>query len=191
MAGEKEFENLYLGNQPRLVAYASRFVETREAALDIVQDAFIKVWDKYRLLDEEQARKLLFKIVRNSCLDYIKRNKIVSTLAAFPLNSPDGQELLYNYSFSYPSTEETYLMNECSKEVKETLSKLPDRCREVFEMRIYNGLKNREIAERLNISIKAVEKHMKRALSLFDDSVHSDSSALFKVLVLLWLINLA
>lgn len=186
LTADTKFEKLYMGNQPRLIAYAQRFVETREAALDIVQDAFIKIWQDYRHLEEDEARKLLFRIIRNSCLNFIKHAKFTDPSANPMSESPSGQELLYNYNFSYRSSEEDYLIKECGEEINNILSSLPERCRQVFELRIYNGMKNREIAEQLGISVKAVEKHIKKALSSFDDSVKSDSSPLFKILVLFW-----
>ena len=189
-AADQKFENLYMGNQPRLIAYAQRFVDTREAALDIVQDAFIKIWERYRTLDEEETRRLLFRMVRNSCLNYIKHQKFTDSTINPAIESTAGQELLYNFNFSYRSTEEDYLLKECDREVVAILSSLSEKCRRVFELRIYEGLKNREIAERLGISIKTVEKHIKKALSTFDESVKSDSSVLFKMLVLLWIAHL-
>lgn len=186
LTADTKFEKLYMGNQPRLIAYAQRFVETREAALDIVQDAFIKIWQDYRHLEEDEARKLLFRIIRNSCLNFIKHAKFTDPSANPMSESTSGQELLYNYNFSYRSSEEDYLIKECGEEINNILSSLPERCRQVFELRIYNGMKNREIAEQLGISVKAVEKHIKKALSTFDDSVKSDSSPLFKILVLFW-----
>lgn len=187
---DKRFETLYMGNQPRLVAYAQRFVDTREAALDIVQDAFIKIWEKYHTVGDEQARRLLFKMVRNSCLNYLKHQRITLLSVDSEANDPKGQELLYNHNFYYRSTEEDYLIKECDREIKSILSSLPEKCRQVFELRIYQGLKNKEIAEKLNISIKAVEKHVHRALTSFDDSVSSDSSVFFKMLVLFFLMNM-
>ena len=88
LTADTKFEKLYMGNQPRLIAYAQRFVETREAALDIVQDAFIKIWQDYRHLEEDEARKLLFRIIRNSCLNFIKHAKFTDPSANPMSESP-------------------------------------------------------------------------------------------------------
>ena len=75
-----------------------------------------------------------------------------------------GEERLYNLCFSYNEAEYPYLYQELEREIQRITDSLPQRCREVFILSRFQGMKNREIAERLRISVKTVENHMTAAL---------------------------
>lgn len=74
------FDELFTSLQPRLVNYAVRFTGDPAAARDLVQDAYISLWEKYGRKDSRQAPSLLYTIVRNKCLNYLKRRKILENL---------------------------------------------------------------------------------------------------------------
>ena len=78
-----------------------------------------------------------------------------------------GEERLYNLCFSYNEAEYPYLYQELEREIQRITDSLPQRCREVFILSRFQGMKNREIAERLHISLQAVEKHIQKALRIF------------------------
>lgn len=71
------FEYLFKNYYPRLLGYAVRFVENEEMARDIVQECFIKFWDKRALLEAVSVTSLLFAMVRNGCLNYLKHLAVV------------------------------------------------------------------------------------------------------------------
>ena len=72
-----DFERLYIDCQPRLTAYALRFVNNPIEAQDLVHDCFMALWDRQAPLDTEEARMLLFAMTRNRCLNYLKHKSIV------------------------------------------------------------------------------------------------------------------
>ena len=72
-----DFERLYIDCQPRLTAYALRFVNNPIEAQDLVHDCFMALWDRQAPLDPEEARMLLFAMTRNRCLNYLKHKSIV------------------------------------------------------------------------------------------------------------------
>lgn len=151
---------------PRLVHYAEHFVASREVAQDIVQECYVHLWEKRGSLDFSNLKGLLFTMVRNSCLNYIKHQQYVLQRRTYLVERLEGQELLYNLDFEVESSTPE-LLKEMDRQVDQLLEQLPPRCRQVFVMSRMEGLKNREIAEKLHISTTSVEKHIRRALAEF------------------------
>ena len=75
------FERLYIDYQPRLIAYALRFVGDSVEAQDLVQDCFVRLWDDYAELEEDEAPMLLFTMMRHRCLNFLKHKRIVREYA--------------------------------------------------------------------------------------------------------------
>ena len=148
-----DFERLYIDCQPRLTAYALRFVNNPIEAQDLVHDCFMALWDRQAPLDPEEARMLLFAMTRNRCLNYLKHKSIVDQYTISCLaRAKIGEERLYNYDFSFAENGHPYLYQELEQQIQRIMDSLPARCREVFLLSRFQGLKNREIAERLHIS---------------------------------------
>ena len=148
-------EALFKQYYPRLQNYAVRFVDSADAADDIVQECFIKLYEKRFTLKDVSPGALLFVMVRNSCINYQKR------LAQFSTITPP-------ISLANDITPEDDLMfEELRYEIDRVMQKLPQRCKEVFYMSRFEGLNTREIAERTGTSTQNVEKHIARALTIF------------------------
>lgn len=107
------FERLYIDYQPRLIAYALRFVGDSVEAQDLVQDCFVRLWDDYAELEEDEAPMLLFTMMRHRCLNFLKHKRIVREYADRQISRirPDrrGEERLYNLCFSYNEAEYPYI----------------------------------------------------------------------------------
>lgn len=164
---EQAFHYLFNKYYRRLLGYASRFVDDYAVAEDLVQDSFARLWEKREILEAVSLSALLFTMVRNNCLNYLKRQAVVDIHSVDWLANLDGEERLYNLDFS-PDAEMSLLYKELVAQIPQVLEQLPPRSREIFLMSRRQGLKNREIAERLAISTTAVEKHIKRALEAFE-----------------------
>lgn len=160
---ESDFECCFRRYYPRLVNYAVRFTVFREIAYDIVQDCFTRLWERRTILHKTDLASLLFTMVRNSCLDYLKHNAVVSRYELEYKTRIQGEEKLYCYDFLYDA-EQPYLYEELQSEIQTAIDSLSDRCREIFLMSRFENLKNREIAGQLGISEKTVEKHLSRAV---------------------------
>lgn len=146
-------EELFKTYYPRLRNYASRLVGHGAVAEDIVQECFIKLYEKRFTVRDVSLQSMLFVMVRNSCLNYIKRRRRMEPefgTAALCLTPED--DLMYL---------------DLRKEVDRIMGKLPPRCREVFYMSRFEGLNNREIADRTQTSLQNVEKHISNALAVF------------------------
>ena len=84
--------------------------------------------------------------------------------------------------------EEEFQLSQLSEEIDCCISGLSEQCRRVFLLSRTTGLKNREIAERLHISLQAVEKHIQKALRIFSEMLGRENS-LYTILILLWMMN--
>lgn len=157
------FKFLFQKYYSRLLRYAIRFVQEKEIAEDIIQEVFISFWEKRQLLKSISLSSLLFCMVRNASINYLKQKVLVEKYPIEFIENIDGEEKLYTLDFALSADEET-LYDDLKKRIQEALSILPQRSREVFLLSRFNGLKNKEIASKLKISTTAVEKHISKSL---------------------------
>jgi len=178
----KALEELFHRTFPRLVDFAAKITKDAQVAEDILQDVFIKVWEKKDEIESINIEGYLFRMVRNQCLDYIKFIKVIGE-KDFELNSIRKFEELYRIDFI---RDEPYLLiqEELKQEIERTIESLPPRCKEVFLLSKMDGLKNREIAEKLEINIKNVERHLARAAQTFKERFPNDVPLAIIILVL-------
>ena len=131
-----------------------------DLATDIAQDVFMKIWDKQMLIDIDKAAGLLYKIAGNMFISLYRRKKV-------EINYLKSIELVENVV----SPEEQVQYEELRKKYLVALGKLTEKQRTVFLMSRMEGLKYQEIAKRLNISVKAVEKRMTVTLSILKNEL--------------------
>jgi RNA polymerase sigma-70 factor (ECF subfamily) len=124
-----------------------------DLATDIAQDTFIKIWEKEFILTDGKVKGLLFKIAGDLFISSYRKQK---TAMNFKLNIKPETE--------GSNPEEQFQFNELHEKYNLALGNLPEKQRVVFMMSRIDELKYYEIAESLEISVKAVEKRMKNAL---------------------------
>jgi RNA polymerase sigma-70 factor (ECF subfamily) len=167
--GDKEaFGQLYKLYFPRLYAFSFKIIKDGNLAKDLVQNVFIKIWESPTVINIENPELFLYQMVRNACLNYIRHLKVVDNLKTIVKDQYLGEELYYIDLVG----NQPYLLIEKELEGKifEVMNSLPEKCLAVFRMSRIDGLKNREIAEQLGISLKAVEKHISKALQVYRDN---------------------
>lgn len=183
----KAFEFLFKSYYPRLYGYASRFIQNPDIVNDIIQECYLKLWEKHQELKVISITSLLFAMVRNSCLNYLKHHHIVEQYRLEYLAKTGGEERLYHSDFSFDS-DYNLLYEELQEQINLVIDNLPDRCRKVFIMSRFGGMKNKEIASELQISLTAVEKHITRALQSFTIHFKDKYPTDIYIIVLAWLI---
>lgn len=183
----KAFEFLFKSYYPRLRGYAIRFIEDEEAVRDIIQECFLRFWERREQLAAISLSSLLFAMVRNGCLNYLKHKSIVEKYQIEYLATVDGEERLYYADFMLDA-EHRLLYKELQEQINIVLNQLPDRSREIFVLSRFSGLKNREIADKLQISTTAVEKHISRALQYFTRHFSEKYPVDVYLVILAWLI---
>ena len=156
ISGIGEFEKLFKTHYSRLCSYANLFLSDPDAAEDVVQEVFFKLWkNRGELIINTTIKSYLFRAVRNGCMNVIDH---ISVREAYKIvNENDIKDSEGNL------IDET-IVSELEQRIKETIDLLPPERRKIFIMSRFDGLKYREIADQLNISVKTVENQMYQAL---------------------------
>jgi RNA polymerase sigma-70 factor, ECF subfamily len=161
---EAAFEVVFSLYYPRLVWFVKEYVPYQDAK-NLVQDAFITFWEKNpTILNEAQLKGYLYTIVKNNCLMFIRHEKIKKGFEDETKMKMQNQ--VYQTALEQLDTSEI-AFQEIETIIEKTLAALPPRCREVFVLNRMEGKKYNEVAEEMNISVKAVEAQMTRALKVF------------------------
>lgn len=127
-----------------------------DAAEDIVQDVFMKVWRRKSQLDfSKSIKSYLFRSSVNTALNYLEKNRRNTSMEESEAGS---------MRMAINTTEDAIGYQEVNHRIQQALETLPPKCRTVFSLSRYDELSYAEIAEQLDISVKAVEKHMGKAL---------------------------
>lgn len=160
--GEEEaFVYIFEAYYGRLLNYSGRIIRDEELAHDLVQEAYCRLFEVRQTLDTRLSiQAYLYKSVYNNCMNAIKHRKIEHNYI--------DQELLDFYFTEIVQTPEAELKlldEDMRLALQEAIEKLPARCREVFILKKIEDLSNKEIAERLGISVKTVEAQMTKALA--------------------------
>lgn len=182
LGDQKALETLFAVYFPRLNDFARNVVKDDVISQDIVQEVFVKIWEKRLQIATINLEAFLFRLVRNRCIDYIKYLKVANNrMQEIQLSSK--YEELYRIDFI---GDEPYVLieQELKQKIEKTIGSLPERCREVFILSRMNGLKNKEIAEKLDINIKNVERHLTRALQTFRTNFSEELPLALVILVL-------
>lgn len=161
---EAAFEIVFNLYYPRLVYFAREYVPDAEAK-NLVQDAFITLWEKKpEFLSEAQLQSYLYTNVKNNCLMFLRHEKVKRNYKENTAYQKQNQ--LYESALKQIDTS-VLTFQEIENIIEKTISELPDRCREVFLLSRMEGKKNQEVADELSISVKAVEAHITKALKIF------------------------
>lgn len=140
---------------PSLCHYASHFLGDHDQSEEVVQDLFVRLWEKRERLEiSVSLRSYLFRSVRNQCINLIMHEKVKQNHA----------RKIRDAIIEDAAVEDYYLEEEISEAISSAISALPEKRREIFLLSRQEGLKYQEIAVRLNISVKTVEAQMGLAL---------------------------
>lgn len=180
------FSTYYL----RLCRYAMRFVREESATEDLVQDCFLRLYERRAELTPVSVSSLLFTMVRNRCLNYLKHQVLVEGYQTDALRQPSGSEQLYALDMT-GNADAAVLYDDLKHQLDAIIAGLSPRTREIFSMSRSQGLSNKEIAEALDISVKVVEKHITKALSALRSGLkdHADIDYPLVVALLLLLLH--
>jgi len=159
---EKAFEIIFHKYYGHLCLFATRIINDDAAAEEIVQDFFVKLWEKReQLFIETSIKNYFFRSVKNLCLNFIQHNKTKLRYAQIVISEVENQ---FTDDYNYPEPELTV-------KIEESINSLPEKRREIFRLSRQEGLKYHEIAQKLNISIKTVETHMSLAIKSLRDKL--------------------
>lgn len=159
------YHELFFRYHGRLVLFARKFTGDLQEAQDLVQDAFLKLWENPALLDTVKSPKAyLFQAVRNSCRNHHRHLQIMHTAEEELTSRIDAFEK--EAYFNHDDPLRSLLEMEMEEQIEEIIGTMPEKCRQVYRMSRHDHLKNAEIALELGISVKMVEKHISKALAI-------------------------
>lgn len=152
----KALESLFVKYQPRLVLFINGFIKNHEAARDICQNIFLKIWqerEQYRHITNFQA--FLFTMARNAIYNYIDHELVKARYNEKQLLKPIVTD----------NVEEDLFAMQLQELIEQTIARMPAQRKKVFIMSRHEGLSNAEIADALVISKRTVENHLTTALA--------------------------
>jgi RNA polymerase sigma-70 factor (ECF subfamily) len=159
-----EYEKLFMKYYEPLCHHAVKFLHDMDLAEDIVQEFFYHFWKNRETLRLRLSLEAyLFTSVRNNSLHYLEHLKVRQHYHNMKASEPNAGIL----NEELPGIG----LKELRKVIEMTLERLPERCSMIFRMNRYDGMKYREIAEALTISVKTVEADMGKALQQFRESL--------------------
>ena len=166
---EKALDEIMHQMHPVLLRYAIQMVNDRDAAYDILQEAFITLWKTRDRLDAEKSLKaLLYRIVYTRSLNYRRMKQrekdahsamaeLIETEPASPIQEMDARQL--------------------GELMHRWIAALPPRRQEAFRLSRFEGLSHQEIASVMNLSVQTVTKHIMLALQFLRDQLNTYQAA--------------
>lgn len=162
---KKALEELFNFYYPRLYQFSKSFLKIEDGIDDILQEVFMKIWDnRENIRSSETFNSYVFTITKNLLLNELRnrlnRQKIKEEI--FKLTVPEE----YN-------SDEKVEFHELVEKVEQIVNNLPKKQREVFLLSRYDYLSHKAISEKLNISTKTVEYHIRQSINAIKDQLNS------------------
>ena len=155
---DEHYQKVFRDNYAVLCNYCFLLINNKEAAEDLVQDLFVVLWENWpRLQHIESLTTYLRKASRNRALNYLKQSQ-----KKWKWTELDHLE--YDDSKHVPAVTDELEKDELEKIIHQAILQLPERCRTIFLLKRMEEMTNREIADRLDVSVKTVEAQMTIAL---------------------------
>lgn len=164
------FTGLFREVYPHLHWYVRQWVDAPDAAEDLIQEAFLRLWERRARLDPQRSvRSLLFVTVRNLAHNHQRNTRTRENLKATVLPP-----------VPVPTPDVAFDALHLSQQLEVWIARLPDRQREAFQLSRFAGLSHREIADVMDLSVLTVEKHITTALRRLRDRVFAFDPSLLR-----------
>ncbi|MCU4157488.1 RNA polymerase sigma-70 factor [Carboxylicivirga sp. A043] len=162
----KEFEHFFKMHFDDMVRYAMKFVHRTDVASDIVQEAFVKLWElRERILVTVSIKAYLYKIIYNLSLNYIEQLKVHTQ------HHESMYSELIEMEVDYYKEEKSLLQEERMDLLRKMLRELPKGCYEVIDLSRFQGLKTKEIAHKLDVPVRTIETRIYRCITKLKELV--------------------
>ena len=164
--GEKGFKVVFDTFYPRLLRFAKEYVGDLFEAENILQDVFLRLWEKRASLPADiNPQAYLLTMVKNQCMDFLRHRRVVQQLSV-DWETLQEREASFNYYALSRFDPEEMDVEALERLVENAINELPEQCRKAFELSRYDGLKYKEIADKMGVSVKTVETHISHALKI-------------------------
>jgi RNA polymerase sigma-70 factor (family 1) len=150
----RDFKTRVLPVSKKLLRFATHFLKDEDEARDVVQDVFLKLWQKRDSLNEiENIEAFAMRMTRNRCLDIIRANRVV------PIDAETDRKL----KEETVDVHEQFELSETAIQIRKLINELPDLQRTVMHLRDIEQLEYEEIAERTELKVNAIRVNLSRA----------------------------
>lgn len=164
LGDEKAFRRLFDQFAERLFHFALAFTKTPHSATEVVNEVFIKIWMQREMIENiDHLKTYLYTAVKNTALNYLSRKANEQITEPFDAIDIQLQEEQSPY--------EQMITTELLKKIQAAVNELPPRCKIVFKLVREDGLKYKEVADILNLSIKTIDAQMVIAVKRISEKV--------------------
>jgi RNA polymerase sigma-70 factor (ECF subfamily) len=164
----------------RIQSFCVQFIYDKDEAENLAQEALLHLWQSRENIDSINGiQSFLYTYAKSKCLNIIRHNKVKNRFKNDLLNVKENElniEILNSISF------DTLELTELEGIINESINDLPPKTREVFIKKRIENKKNAEIAEEMQVTLKAVEAHMTKALKILKTKL---SDYLFLIFILI------
>ena len=148
----------YKAHRGELLAFVSSRLQGSSAAEDIVQNVFLRLLTTDKMISEVTMPALVYTTARNLITDYYRRRSCHEELEHY-INRGEKVEVR-SERLEVSSVESVYSAREIMERIERGLARLPENCREVYRLHIYDGMKVSEISQQLDQGYKSVEHRL-------------------------------
>jgi RNA polymerase sigma-70 factor (ECF subfamily) len=164
------YKELFLLLHSRLKQFAYSILKSTEEAEELVSDLFIRIWEKRDTVTSIESPLLYFyTTAKNLAFNRLNKQKRQQSLQV--------EDWFVQLNSIYFDPEQIMMTEEMMRQIKQAVNDLPPRCRIIFKLVKEDGLKYREVAELLSLSIKTVEAQMAIALRRIGKCMHFEVKA--------------
>lgn len=154
----KTFEYIFKSHYVKLTLYANKFLNDISISEEIASESLTFLWEKRgEIVITSSLTAYLYKMVQNKCMNYIKHQRVENEYVNYMIKNKLLDEVPEHDANPYHE-------KELAEQIRLAIDTLPEKCKLVFEMSRFEYLKNKEIADKLNISQNTVERHITIAL---------------------------
>lgn len=163
----ESFNRLFNEYYTPFIRFAQGYVKEQETAEDFVSEAFTAYWENRReLLPDTKPQAYILTIVKNKCLNHFQHIQVRQRTENL-LNDHATWRLSISINTLQACNPELLFSEDIERIIDETLRRLPKKTRQIFILSRFDGLSYKEIARKMNLSIKSIEFHMSKALGQF------------------------
>ena len=160
----REFFEIF---HPKLVRFAALYISSTSLANDLVADVFVKLFrNRKKLEDIKDIQYYLYKAVKNQCISYYKQRR-----DEVSLDDVIWEESGYTYEIVNPESE--FITKELAAKIEDIINNFPPKRKIIYKMVVIDGLKYKEAAEVLDLSIKTIENHLALAVKDLRNNIRS------------------
>jgi len=156
------FEEIYRQYWSKLYIYAFNVLRERDLCEDIVQQVFTDLWAKRHDVQISNIHSYLHQSVKYQIFNHFRESKYKNQLL-----------MEFDLINTQDRIDESYEKQELKNQIKEVIYQLPEQRRVIFEMSRYEGLSNKEISEKLNISLQTVKNQISKSLKFIRISLNN------------------